>query len=484
MPKLKGKSNVAANVNNDGQKTVEQWLELSRETLKIKCNALALIETGTKTSLAKRLYEYYNGKTDDEADINTILTEMRRLSSIVENIQQQNTRSTTELTVTDQTQQPTATVADPNIFTAPDRIQQPITVADPNQQTLRREAETVQVQINSTQPQQEQQQIPINPVYLLDQQIEHQQQPPQLLPQTQSQGTDLLFPDTNFLLPPPPTANPFKPPAIPLPLLKQAENLSYVDLDTLLPQHSGYFAEHERYLTIGTDGSDNFLLKPKSPKSKIKSLNDWMYAWNLYMQATLSAHPQLFFELFSYQKLFCSIARKYNFDFCYMYDKAHRTNIATQTKLSAHERTIWWHKLDDDLYNSFLRENQLPTCYICKLVGHFASNCPSGKKTTQIHNMSYTPRNSATFPSTTNTLPPFRAPQTPARVTQSPQSRPQTPTTQNYPSSEINIVCTRFNKTGRCFKPPCRYQHVCERCLSHGHPGFQCRHPPPAPQRN
>ena len=74
-----------------------------------------------------------------------------------------------------------------------------------------------------------------------------------------------------------------------------------------------------------------------------------------------------------------------------MYDKALRKQIASQTSLPLTTRTAFWDKLNDELFNAFLRDSssQLPTCYHCYSTGHYASNCPF--KNTASHTALTTP---------------------------------------------------------------------------------------------
>ena len=44
---------------NDADLTLEEWIEMPREVLTLKCNQLRLIASGSKTSLANRLFAYF-----------------------------------------------------------------------------------------------------------------------------------------------------------------------------------------------------------------------------------------------------------------------------------------------------------------------------------------------------------------------------------------------------------------------------------------
>ena len=44
---------------NDADLTLEEWIEMPREVLTLKCNQLRLVPSGSKTSLANRLFAYF-----------------------------------------------------------------------------------------------------------------------------------------------------------------------------------------------------------------------------------------------------------------------------------------------------------------------------------------------------------------------------------------------------------------------------------------
>ena len=101
-----------------------------------------------------------------------------------------------------------------------------------------------------------------------------------------------------------------------------------------------------------------------------------MCAWNIFVQATLAHNPSIQVQLFSYQKNFCNLVRKFNFESCYLYDINQRTQLASQINTPSSSRTVSWDKVNDELHNIFLCDTQLPACYLCKLPGHYASACP------------------------------------------------------------------------------------------------------------
>ena len=128
--------------------------------------------------------------------------------------------------------------------------------------------------------------------------------------------------------------------------IAKLEDVEFEDLLPDLPSSSKTRGEH--YIDIDTD-SAALKLTPKEKKPKILNLNGWMTAWNVYMQALLYYKPQLFHQLFSYQKNFCELAAKYRFDPCYSYDKDFRLSLAAQVSVNPKERSARWDEVNIEL---------------------------------------------------------------------------------------------------------------------------------------
>ena len=172
--------------------------------------------------------------------------------------------------------------------------------------------------------------------------------------------------------------NAYAPPEISQKLLRKVQG-EYIALFLPAP----YLAA-DNYLGVELDSESNLLFKPKAPKNTILNFQDWMCAWNLFMQATLHHHPTVHVKLFTYQKIFSNLVSKYNFKSCYAYDKNQRTQIASQsTTPLAICCTVSWEFMNEELHNIFLRDSHLSACYKCKTTGHYASNCPYHHEGTQ-----------------------------------------------------------------------------------------------------
>ena len=252
-----------------------------------------------------------------------------------------------------------------------------------------------------------------------------------------------------------------------------------MDLDEILPAPPAINTDSFFGLEMDSDSS-SLLLKENKPKVRIRDFPSWTCAWNLYVQAYLSAKPTMFYQLFSYAKIFATMARKFKFENCYAYDKAFRTQIAAEIDTPPTYRTTSWLRQNDDLYNMYLRDAYLPSCFHCYSYGHYIANCPfkTSKRVNPIssttpavasHNAQHGFWNNpysyvANDTSTRGTLSTnFRNPSTNHTISTIPDQ-----------ASSSNIVCGRYNRTGFCQKPPCRLSHVCNKCQRPGHPGNRC----------
>ena len=184
-------------------------------------------------------------------------------------------------------------------------------------------------------------------------------------------------------------------------------------------------------------------------KVKVDNLRRWMAAWNNFMQAYLHYHPESFFDLFRYQKIFCQLASRYKFEACFLYDRDLRISIANQISLAPEQRTAHWGEVNEEMRNLYLQDNLLPACYYCKAPGHFSNSCPEKTKEQN--------------PNSENNVP-----------------YTQISSIQHNNSSNYNrrppaqVPCRRYNHSGFCAKPPCQFAHICNKCNNKGHPGIRC----------
>ena len=146
-------------------------------------------------------------------------------------------------------------------------------------------------------------------------------------------------------------------------ILAKVGKLEYVDFDVILPTPIQTTSEQSFGIEVTPEDSISITRNNTKSGNKILDFPSWMCAWNLFTQATLYKHPHLQFLLFSYQKEFCHLVRRFKFEACYSYDKAQRKNIASQNSMPALSRTVSWDKRNKELYNIFLRDSSscLPT---------------------------------------------------------------------------------------------------------------------------
>ena len=463
------KSRNTGNILN-AQKTVDDWAKQTAQSLRLTCNSLSLVETGNKLALCRRLHAYYHPpttQTSQEQEIpptaptttnDTLRQEVIELRNLVHQLRAES--QTGEGT---QQQQQTAAISrgvPANIPNTPANIPTtPTNIPDAFANITAADSTLFNIpDINTANP------ADINP--LISDQNTGIPQYGNVVPIFTHTPVEATQGMSNFISP-----NPYAPPAIDHKILKQIENNEYVDLALLLPiiSHTTSTTD-EQYLGYSAD-TNSLVVKSITPKRNIKTLADWFYAWNLFVQATLSIKPQLQHNLFIYQKTFSYLARRYTFDACYAYDVAHRKQLSSQLRTPQAIRTIFWEKLDEELHAIFLREYVLPACFHCKEIGHFANACPNKGPNHTINNNSpiyrqnmgsFRLHSSTSTSSSTNANHPVNIPTHPPSNTQ------QTTRHENTP------ICYRFNNTGRCNKPPCIFQHICRKCHSSSHPDFKC----------
>ena len=217
--------------------------------------------------------------------------------------------------------------------------------------------------------------------------------------------------------------------------------------------------------------SNALQLRQFEKKNKIRSFSDWIMAWNTFMQTYLHFKPDIFYKLFTYQKIFCRLVDKYRFDACYAYDLEMMMSLAAELSVAPSQRLHKWEVVSQEYMNIHLQDQLLPPpsthiCYHCHLEGHSAGACPL-KKSRMMTNPN------ANLGST------YSSP--PHAHLQSAIHQP-IPTTDMANHGQISyakcpanqIPCQRFNKSGFCAKPPCTFAHICNKCGRSNHAGIKC----------
>ena len=267
--------------------------------------------------------------------------------------------------------------------------------------------------------------------------------------------------------------NAFTPPPISVKILQKIQKLEFIDLEELLPPSPITHLDNDIFELEYGSGGEGLQIKNKKHKKHIMDFPGWVSAWNTYFQANMCIDPKRCYAMFSYFKNFCELVRKYKFEACLVYDKAHRTILATQQSVPVNQRTTTWEKTNEDLLHLYLQSNLLPTCYSCRNTGHFATSCPHNKS----HNL-----HSIITSQHSPKLHKFRA-QNPYSFTsnqysyQAPRVTSITTASGNTTPATATGTCNRFNHNDTC-RLPCRFPHICNRCFKPGHSGFDCRSKP------
>ena len=157
--------------------------------------------------------------------------------------------------------------------------------------------------------------------------------------------------------------------------------------------------------------------------------------------------PHRLLELVRYQAIICDFANQFTFHAWSNYDRMFRYQVAYNATLS-------WNRVDDDLYNRYLRSAPVQNlCYVCRNFGHYANACP-------VHLSGLAP-SGLQDAATSRSVPPFLAPQRAATSTRSGVTRPPIRT------------CHYFNKNGQCNNQQCQFAHQCRICFG-SHSGSVC----------
>ena len=331
MPKQKRSTKNTQVINADKARSLNDWNKLPLQALHLKCNSYALVEQGTKTVLQNRLYRHFNPtetrtinqtpSTSPPSNID-LQAEIRELRSMILDL---HTNNSSQIPAN---QNPAFN------FTATEPVA--VSTSQPPPKRKRSVPAVRMSTINSCDSDAESSSTDgIEP----DPHTATTTQAQQVTINEQGMSSSILT--TPFTT----SQGLYAPPAIEQKLLKKIQKGEYIDFALLLPAPHNLAADN--YLGVELDHESNLLFKSKVPKSKILNFQDWMYAWNLFLQAKLSYTPTAHAKLFAYQKIFSNLVRKFNFDSCYAYDKNQRTQIASQSTTPLANRTVSWDVIND-----------------------------------------------------------------------------------------------------------------------------------------
>ena len=427
MPPIKSKRRNNSAFDNDRDRTLIDWGKLAIDALRLKCNQYGITGTGRKVVLQERLYKHFHPQIDLAENNNTqniqndnagngIIPANDQQIICTENNQLTNNNAT-EPTCTGQNNQNT------DILRAIQQLQNQVSSLTAAAASKQNEHTTDQIQsINTT-------------------------------------GNDLIFPINPGVSYESNTDTTRRHVDV-----QNLTNEEFVEFRVILPPN--ITNQGNLGFEIDPENSGSFKIKTQQNNNRIPDFKTWVTAWNHFYQTNLHFDINLHYKLFSYFKIITDFAKKFKFANVMAYDRAHRLQLASQHKLPKQQQTASWEKIDDEIFNMFLRDNYLPQCYHCSAFGHFANMCPTKQKTkSHLNNLTGSSDQHTTVTPTQNN---FRPQQLPNETNYSPNNS----TLPNQPDQPR--TCFRFNRAQPCSKPPCRFLHQCNKCSRPGHPSVKC----------
>ena len=296
-------------VLDPAERSLQDWRNLPAKVLKLACNASHILAGGSRLIMARRLYDFYH---------------------------------------------PPVTTSGPPIVMPEVEIEDPPVVPEP--------VPLLQSTSNS---------IPLTPIPLsgsLDLAAIVREEVQKLLRSPVNSGVAspsiTTVPATPLTVPAPPTTI-IKPAALSaqsninqssqlaMPLLPQAvinniRNGEFVNFDNLLPNRAPINMDEYSFKVGGGSTPTVELVPRRQAKTKVTDFNSWMVAWNNFLRCFSNFFPHRIQELVHYQAIICDFANQFTFNAWSNYDRMFRYQAAYNAALS-------WNRVDDDLYNRYLR---------------------------------------------------------------------------------------------------------------------------------
>ena len=235
------------------------------------------------------------------------------------------------------------------------------------------------------------------------------------------------------------------PPPVQPTLAKKIQNGEFINFDLLLPQSTPASSPNDFAIRIqqgdAYDGTALSLVPRSQTRSKIFDFYTWLLAWNNFMRTYVQAYPLLTPQLLYYQSMICQYANQYVFEDVYTFDRNYRMRLANNNNLR-------WDRHDLELVAKFLHTHK-QVCFKCKNFGHYSSACPlTTTSSSAVSSHALTPSNDLNQP--------FPAPQRSAGIN---SYRFSSNTQHSRP-----VHCYYFNQFGRCDNRRCTYPHTCASC--------------------
>ena len=159
-------------------------------------------------------------------------------------------------------------------------------------------------------------------------------------------------------------------PVIPKATIDKICNGEFINFDSLLPNHSPVAQDEYTFKVAGGSLPSVSLVPKHQNKPKVTSFNLWMVSWTNFFRTFIIFWPHRVSELIRYQAMICDFANQFTFAAWSGYDRMFRYRMANDQSLS-------WSRVDDVLYNRYLRGSSLQVlCYNCRNFGHLSSSCP------------------------------------------------------------------------------------------------------------
>ena len=253
-------------------------------------------------------------------------------------------------------------------------------------------------------------------------------------------------------------------PAVQPSVLTKITNGEFCNFDNLLPASISVSQELALVPTTGEEGSAISLI-PRTKSTKVKTFNDWMKAWSIYIRVMSVSYPAIIGQLLYYQATIVNYAKLYDISHVIDFDRHFRLRLASNSGAR-------WDDHDEEGFHQYLRSFPLPVscssaaktktlaCYLCNSKSHLAPLCPIRQ-------------HSATV-STSTTASDSRTMLTPSTTLQASNKTP----VQGVSTTDCNFrppqgICYSFNNRGFCEKEGCTFSHTCWSCKQN-HSGVHC----------
>ena len=227
-------------------------------------------------------------------------------------------------------------------------------------------------------------------------------------------------------------------PVVPARLRERILRGEFIELSDLLPDAIATASDPAEVLQLeSVGGGRKVQLVQKSlsasPQSKrhVHDIGTWLEAFTVYCRVIVDSAPDRAAELLAYQAIILDANCRFHTDAWLAYDRMFRTALSAMPHLYA------WHRIDTNMWQTYLTGRGRMQCSRCSLVHPPAASCPfrGGPSTGSGFGGQY-----------------------------------------QHSSSDARFngktICRNYN-LGRCSNSPCSRAHVCLQCRGK-HPAQHC----------